>query len=207
MEGIPRDHFSVRWSGLFTAPHRSGTRSYRFTTNTDDGVRLTIGNKTIINEWTNQPVGKHSQTISLRAGQSFPLIMEYHENTSAAFAHLTITDMATGAEVPIIKTVVSPGNETAPKPPPSSSSTVSLSWTAPLTRMDGTSIALSEIDHYMIWYGKNAKNLSKVHEVDGDKTAYLFQNLPLGRWHFRITVVDDRGLQSPPSPLVSKYLK
>lgn len=207
MKGIPSDQFSVRWSGLFTAPHRSGTRSYRFTTNTDDGVKLDIGNKTIINEWTNQSAGKHSQTISLRAGQSFPLLMEYYENTGAAFAYLTITDMATGAEVPIIKTVVTPNNEIASKPQPTSSNTVSLTWTAPLTRMNGTSIALSEIDHYVIRYGKNVKNLSEVHKVGGDETAYSFQNLPLGHWHFRITVVDDRGLQSPPSPLVSKNLE
>ncbi|MEX0604314.1 MAG: fibronectin type III domain-containing protein [Marinobacter sp.] len=95
----------------------------------------------------------------------------------------------------------------AQQPQPGTSlNSVDLSWTAPLTRMDGSSIALSEIHHYEIRYGMSAKDLSKLQKVDSDETRYRFKSLRQGRWHFSIVVVDDNGLKSPPSGLVTKKL-
>ncbi|MEP1214658.1 MAG: PA14 domain-containing protein [Marinobacter sp.] len=208
IKGVPANNFSVRWSGLFTAPHRSGTRQYRFTTTTDDGVRLHIGNQAVINQWKRQGKQHHSHAVSLRAGQRVPVIMEYYDNEGSAFAYLTITDLANGTDISISKTVVTPDSQ-----PPAllvskaSDKSISLSWTAPLTRMDGTSIALSEIDHYRILYGNSAKKLGKIHRIDSDQDSYTFQNLPKGRWYFAITVVDQSGRESSPSAIVSKSLE
>ncbi|WP_152206747.1 hypothetical protein [Marinobacter changyiensis] len=83
---------------------------------------------------------------------------------------------------------------------------VDLAWTAPLIRTDGSSIALSEIQRYGIFYGLNTKDLSKVLKVDSDETFYSFKSLTRGRWHFAIVVVDTRGLKSPRSKVVSKLL-
>ena len=207
MKGVPQDSFSVRWSGLFTAPHRKGTRQYRFTTNTDDGVKLYIGNQAVINQWKRQGKQHHSHNISLKAGQRLPLIMEYRENKGSAFAYLTITDLANGGDIPVSKTVITPDSKPAASTEPKANKTISLSWTAPLTRMDGTSIALSEIDHYRILYGNSAKELGKVHKVDSDQSSYTFQDLPKGHWHFAITVVDQNGRESAQSALVSKSLE
>ncbi len=208
MKGVPADGFSVRWNGLFTAPHRKGTRQYRFTTNTDDGVKLYIGNEAVINQWKRQGKQHHSHDVSLSAGQRLPLIMEYRENKGRAFAYLTITDLANGAGIPISNTVITPDSKPAARTEPKASNkTISLSWTAPLTRMDGTSIALSEIDHYRILYGNSAKKLGNVHKVDSDQDSYTFQDLPKGHWHFAITVVDQSGRESPPSGIVSKSLE
>lgn len=207
MKGVPADGFSVRWSGLFTAPHGKGTRQYRFTTNTDDGVRLYIGNTAVIHQWKRQGKQHHSHDVSLKAGQRLPLIMEYHDSKGSAFAKLTIQDLANGADIPISKTVITPDSNASASTEPKANKTISLSWTAPLTRMDGTSIALSEIDHYRILYGNNAKKLGKVHKVDSDQSSYTFQDLPKGHWHFAITVVDQIGRESPQSSLVSKTLE
>ncbi|MCR8914861.1 hypothetical protein FDP08_16940 [Marinobacter panjinensis] len=208
MKGVPADSFSVRWSGLFTAPHRSGTRKNRFTTTTDDGVKLYLGNKAVIDQWKRQGKQRHSHEVSLSAGQRLPLIMEYYENEGSAFAYLTITDLATGADIPISKTVITPDSKTAAtKETGASNNSISLSWIAPLTRMDGTSIALSEIDHYRILYGNSAKELVNVHKLDSDQSSYTFQDLPKGNWYFSIIVVDQSGLESPRSGMVSKSLE
>lgn len=89
------------------------------------------------------------------------------------------------------------------EPEPSASGTVTLSWTAPGTRMDGSSIALSEIDYYEINYGQDPDSLTQTQRVDSTETSYQFENLPSGTWYFTIKVFDTDGLGSAPSEPVS----
>lgn len=201
LKGVPADNFSVRWRGLFTAPHFRGTRQYRFTTSSDDGMRLFFKDRFVIDEWQNQSNKSYNHTVSLKPGERARLLVEYVERSGNAFANFAITDLATGRSIPISKTVITPDLELATRV-----SNVDLSWTAPLTRMDGSSIALSEIQRYEIRYGLSSKDLSKVLKVDSGETFYRFKSLPQGRWHFAIVVVDDNGLRSPPSKVVSKLL-
>ncbi|MFP2930737.1 PA14 domain-containing protein [Pyxidicoccus sp. 3LG] len=81
------DNFSVRWTGSLTAPV---TGLYTFTTSTDDGVRLWVGGQSVINNWNLQndfdPLS--SGTVSLTAGQSYALVMEYFEGPGLAHAQL-----------------------------------------------------------------------------------------------------------------------
>src|SRR5436305_10704745 len=53
---VNADNFSVRWSGQVVSRY-SGL--YTFLTSSDDGVRLTVNGKQIINNWT-----KHAATIN-----------------------------------------------------------------------------------------------------------------------------------------------
>ncbi len=71
--------FSVRWTGTFT-PTVTGV--YKLLTNTDDGVRLYIDGKLLINRWYDQ-VGSdtHVAKITLTAGQSYSLRMDYYANS------------------------------------------------------------------------------------------------------------------------------
>jgi len=82
------DTFSVRWTGMLTAPV---TGLYTFTTSTDDGVRLWVGGRSVINNWNYQndydPLS--SGTVSLAAGQTYALVMEYFEGPGLAHAQLT----------------------------------------------------------------------------------------------------------------------
>lgn len=77
--------FSVRWTGFVQIP-ASGT--YRFYTQTDDGVRLWVNNVLLVNDWNNHSVRERSGTITLTAGQIVSVKMEYYENTGAAVARL-----------------------------------------------------------------------------------------------------------------------
>ncbi|MCX8093167.1 MAG: glycoside hydrolase family 3 C-terminal domain-containing protein [Candidatus Goldbacteria bacterium] len=82
---INNDNFSVRWSG-FIKPDKTGT--YTFLTYTDDGVRLWIDNKLLIDDWTIHPPKLNEGTIELNAGKIYSLKMEYYESGGGAVCHL-----------------------------------------------------------------------------------------------------------------------
>ncbi len=86
MAEMPSDGFSVRWSR--TVDFEPGR--YRFTTRTDDGVRLWVDNRLLIDRWYDQALTSHSATINL-AGET-PIRMEYYENGGVAGAHLSWID-------------------------------------------------------------------------------------------------------------------
>src|SRR5580700_11108616 len=84
----PIDHFSVRWTGYFV-PQRSG--DYKFFTSADDGVRLYIGDDTVIDDWQ-----RHSQTVDsygrhMEAGQAYKIRLEYFEAVGSAIVGFGVT--------------------------------------------------------------------------------------------------------------------
>ncbi len=85
MSQIAPDTFSVRWTGQVEARF---TETYTFTTRTDDGVRLWVNNRLIVDSWRNQSATNRSGTIALVAGQRYDLRMEYYENSGSAVAQL-----------------------------------------------------------------------------------------------------------------------
>lgn len=87
--GMNADNFSVRWTrSLNLAAGR-----YRFTTTTDDGVRLWVNNQLIIDKWMTQTATTYSAEIDLAAG-SVPVRMEYFENGGHAQASLSWTQIS-----------------------------------------------------------------------------------------------------------------
>ncbi|KAA1175062.1 hypothetical protein FWJ25_06745 [Marinobacter salinexigens] len=271
---LPDDQFSARWSGEFTAPHGSGSRNYEFVTTTNDGVRLRLNGKTVIDDWNGAPTRDNSYTLSLGAGESVGITMENFEGRGSAFARLTINDATTGSAVSISETVAAhdltststldsdtdgipdvwelkygldayvndatsvnnasgisnleayessldpftlesvadggdgSGSETVTPTPEPSVGEVTLSWTAPGTRVDGTSISLSEIAYYLIHYGQDSANLDQTWpQVSSENTSETITGLSAGTWYFTVTVVDLDGLKSAPSDMVSASVK
>jgi hypothetical protein len=81
--GMNRDDFSVRWSGTF--PFEGGR--YRLSTTTDDGVRLYVDDRLVIDAW--RPMrGTRTGYATLPAG-SHTVRVEYFERTQAAMARVT----------------------------------------------------------------------------------------------------------------------
>ncbi len=81
---VPADRFSVRWTR--TQGFTGGT--YRFHTSTDDGVRLYVDGKRIIDKWQNQRLpNTHSADINLNGGEHTVLV-EYYEEGGEASAHV-----------------------------------------------------------------------------------------------------------------------
>lgn len=75
---LDKDNFSVRWSGQLIPPV-SGEYEIHLTAN--DGARLTIGGKPLINAWqATDHVVNHTAKISLKAGEAQDIQLEYFED-------------------------------------------------------------------------------------------------------------------------------
>jgi hypothetical protein len=78
--GFKRDHFSVRWTGVLRIPVDG---MYEFSTLSDDGVRLWLGDKLIIENWTFHSPTTNVASEDLKAGP-IPIRVEYFEENSNA---------------------------------------------------------------------------------------------------------------------------
>ncbi|WP_228339881.1 fibronectin type III domain-containing protein [Marinobacter sp. F3R08] len=86
-----------------------------------------------------------------------------------------------------------------------------LSWSAPLTRVNGESISMGELDRYVIRYGQDAGELSQEVVIPNAQVeaemSYELRGLDVGTWYFTIEVQDINGLISEPSDVVSKSIR
>jgi glucose/arabinose dehydrogenase len=83
--GLAANTFSVRWVGQVSPP---STGVYTFYTVSDDGVRLWVNGRQLVNRWTNHSAIEDRGTITLTAGQRYDIRMEFYENTGSATARL-----------------------------------------------------------------------------------------------------------------------
>lgn len=82
--GFPADNFSVRWS----RPVYFEAGNYRFTTTSDDGIRLSIDGQILIDQWKEQASTSYNADVRLAAGW-YTVKVEYLEKTGGALAKLT----------------------------------------------------------------------------------------------------------------------
>jgi len=92
--GIPGTNFSVRW----TRSQYLDAGRYRFTTTTDDGVRLWVDNQLLIDQWHDQMPTTWLGDITLTGGNHL-VKMEYFQHGGSAMAVLTWSPIPSGAEV------------------------------------------------------------------------------------------------------------
>ncbi|WP_199422937.1 PQQ-dependent sugar dehydrogenase [Actinotalea solisilvae] len=83
--GVDPDTFSVRWSGS-VVPRYSQT--YTFATTSDDGVRLRVGGRLVIDQWNPHSRQVDTGTVALTAGTATPIVLEYFDRTHSAVAQL-----------------------------------------------------------------------------------------------------------------------
>lgn len=82
---VPFDGFSVRWSGVLEPRYSEATTFYL---NTDNGRRLWVDDKLLIDAWTSDYDVEYQATIELSAGQKVPIVVEYFESDGGASAVL-----------------------------------------------------------------------------------------------------------------------
>jgi Glycoside hydrolase family 44/PA14 domain/Fibronectin type III domain len=83
--GIGPDRFSARWTGQVQAVE-AGT--YTFRTNSDDGVRLWVDGRLLIDHWTDHAATYDTGTITLQAGRRYAITLEYYEDGGDAVMQL-----------------------------------------------------------------------------------------------------------------------
>lgn len=74
MPELDWSYYSVRWTGQLQAPV-SGR--YVFYSQVDDGIRLWVGNRLVIDEWHLTPYRHFQGEINLVAGQTYPIRIDY----------------------------------------------------------------------------------------------------------------------------------
>jgi beta-glucosidase len=83
--GVPADQFSVRWTGKITPPDTV----YHVGTSCDDGSRLYINGKLIIDDWIEHGEKPISAECKLLPGKEYDVVFEYFDNSLGATARLT----------------------------------------------------------------------------------------------------------------------
>ncbi len=78
---LGRENFSVRWSGQITPPV---SRKYAFYTASDDGVRLYIDGKKLVDDWKDHGVTVDTGYITLEAGKPYTIQVEYYQGGGGA---------------------------------------------------------------------------------------------------------------------------
>lgn len=84
-KGVTASTYSVRWVATLTP---STTETYTFSTRSDDGIRLWVNHKLIIDNFKPHTVAEASGSIALVAGRQYDLLIEYFNNTGPAVAQL-----------------------------------------------------------------------------------------------------------------------
>ncbi|MBJ2175904.1 glycoside hydrolase family 3 C-terminal domain-containing protein [Aureibaculum sp. A20] len=78
-------HKSIRWTGYIT-PNFSG--SYKIGVNSDDGIRLWLNNKLVVDEWHNRGATTDQVKINMEAGEKYAIKLEYFDNGGDAICQL-----------------------------------------------------------------------------------------------------------------------
>jgi glucose/arabinose dehydrogenase len=114
--GIGADTFSVRWTGAIVPLF---TQQYTFRTTSDDGVRLWVNDRLIINNWTRHAPTVNTGRINLEAGRAYSIRMDYFENTGGSIARLEWQAASQPRQV-VPESQLRPTYAPPPPPPPPS---------------------------------------------------------------------------------------
>jgi hypothetical protein len=109
------DDFSVRWTGEVEAGY---TETYTFYPKTDDGVRLWVDGRQLVDSWETVPLYpiEHSGTIDLVAGNTYTIVMEYFEDTANAIAELRWKSPSTPKQIVPQAALAPPIKANSPSP-------------------------------------------------------------------------------------------
>ncbi|BCJ32199.1 glycoside hydrolase family 3 C-terminal domain-containing protein [Actinocatenispora sera] len=83
--GVPANNFSTRWTGTLTPPQ---TGSYTFGLTSDDGSRLLIDGKQVIDNWRNQAEHTETAQVTLTANKPVSIEVDYYQAAGDAVVNL-----------------------------------------------------------------------------------------------------------------------
>jgi len=96
LEQLGADYFSVRWSGQVRSLY---SETYSFRTTSDDGVRLSLGGRTLIDHWDDHPAANDVGQFRMEAGRWYPIVLEYYEKAGAARIELSWSSPSQRSEI------------------------------------------------------------------------------------------------------------
>jgi hypothetical protein len=140
--------------------------------------------------------------------QNKPAWATFSTTTGALSGTPGLTDVASFANIIIS---VSDGTASASLPSfslnvlQSATGSAQVSWTAPTTNTDGSTLA--DLTSYKVMYGRAADTLDQVAEVSNPGlTSYTVGNLSPGTWYFGVVAVNNAGVESDISNVATKTI-
>jgi hypothetical protein len=94
--GVGADTFSVRWTGR-VLPTADGT--WTFITRSDDGVRLWVDGRRLIDNWTTHTLTENRGSIALTADRAHDIRLEYFDRSGTATVRLLWSGPGTSRQV------------------------------------------------------------------------------------------------------------
>jgi Mannosylglycerate hydrolase MGH1-like glycoside hydrolase domain/PA14 domain len=76
LAGVPATHWSARWKGTLTPPK---TGVYQFVASADDGVRVFVNGRLVMEDWSVHPARIKTADVRLSRNQAVPIVMEYFQ--------------------------------------------------------------------------------------------------------------------------------
>jgi fibronectin type 3 domain-containing protein len=96
------------------------------------------------------------------------------------------------------------GDETPSTTSTVSPSSVTIAWTAPVARADGSPLSLAEIAGYRIYYGTSEGDYpDRIDVSDSTAVEAVISDLSAGSYYFVVTTYDTAGRESGFSPVVT----
>ncbi len=83
--GVPAEDFSARWTGWLWVP-TSG--HYVLHLDVDDGARLWLDGRLLLDEWRGQSISSYSVALDLQAGRAYALRLDYCQYGADSYAQL-----------------------------------------------------------------------------------------------------------------------
>jgi beta-glucosidase len=123
--GVGRENFSVRWTGALSAPKKG---RYRIVTNADDGIRVSLDKKRIVDDWGEHAAKSDAVAVELAPGKH-EIVVEYYQAGGGAIAQLgfasdaqlssfgdaaAVSDLARKADVVIVNLGYGQSSDTNP---------------------------------------------------------------------------------------------
>ena len=123
---------------------------------------------------------------------------------STTTSQTTSTSSSNSSDGESTAPVTTSGNESI-TPETINTGSVSLTWTAPVARADGTPISLADIGGFYIYYGKSEDSYpNRVDLEDGAAQAVTLNDIPVGTYYMVMTTYDVDGRESGYSSVVEK---
>ncbi len=105
--------FAARWTGRIEAKY---SEIYTFQTHAEDGVRLWIDGKQIINRWEDAPPYLQEANVPLQAGHKYDIRIDYHNKMGEAIMRLRWSSPSQRKEIIAASQLSPPVNDPASPP-------------------------------------------------------------------------------------------
>jgi alpha-D-xyloside xylohydrolase len=85
LPGMEMDHFSAKWEGFLLT---KSAGDYQISLSADDGMRMWVDGKLVVDDWKSRDIATHRVTLSLPGNARIPIRIEYYQNLYTASVEL-----------------------------------------------------------------------------------------------------------------------